>query len=1260
MRPTIQFVYIIGSSIGLIAAAQEPKLKETTRPQYQRMLKGEDAKKAADWENELGRLLAADQYGEALKVHDRIIEMRTRLQGADHWQTLKWKWIADRDKKVAALPPEKRAGWRAALQGTFTARSLEDQGQFGKALPLQLEYSKWCRDVLGEEHPDTAVSYNNVASDLDDLGKAAEAEPLHKKALAIRQKVFGDEHPETAGSCSNLASNLQAQGKAAEAEPLLRKALVINQGVHGEEHPNTAQSYNNLAANLNAQGKTAEAQPLYQKALTLRRKMLGEEHPGTALTYNNVAANLQAQAKYAEAEPLYQKALTIRRKVLGEEHPSTALSYNNVAANLQAQAKYAEAEPLYKNALSINQKVFGEDHPSTALSYNNLATILNDQGKAAEAEPLYKKALGIRRKVLGEEHPSTALGYNNLAANLHDQAKYAEAEPHFLRALAIYQSVLGEEHSSTALAYNNLAANLHAQGKFSEAEPLYRKSLTIWRKILGDEHPNTASGYRSAAGNLQAQGKAVEAEPYARQALAIYRKVWGEEHPDTALSYNNLAANLDDQGKVTEAEALYSKALAIWRKVMGEEHPDTALSYYNLAINFNIQGKSVGAADVLARAAATFEASRLAIAKTGLDRATFGAKHSPYSLLAATQARLGRSVEAWQAIENNLARGLLDQMTADAAVRLNPVEQRQRVDLAAKLKSFEPRLLLLVSTQKRSAAEQVELDSVLAECRKLSASLAELAASLSKREVASRQDIQRALPVDAAWITWVDVTDHLGKVQEHWACLLRSTGEPVWQKLPAMAKDGKWSAEDNALPSRLRKALTDAASREVVADLARQLHAQRIAPFESQLLGVRRLYVAAVNEMANIPVDLLTDKYTISYVPSGTFVARLKGKPAPTGSGVLALGDPVFSTEKKKPDQPLPAGGLLINQVVPNGPASQALLKDGDVLLKYAGVDLVSTEQLLKLIQEKANAKSIEILIWRDGASGPRQVPPGKLGIAIANDPAPKAIAERRKVDQMLATRGGNDWAELPGTRVEVDALKTLFGDQVTALTDAAASEQRLDELRTQDKLKQFRYLHLATHGAANNVKAFQSVLILTQDRPAKEAIPQQGQPFLNGELSAGEVLEYWKLDAELVTLSACETALGRQGGGDGLLGFAQAFLVAGSRSVCLSLWKVDDTATALLMQRLYQNLLGRRPGLDKPMPKALALQEAKTWLRNLTVDEATKQTADLTKGVARGKGQPELPLLPGLPKGSTIAKDSKPFAHPKYWAAFILIGDPN
>ena len=165
------------------------------------------------------------------------------------------------------------------------------------------------------------------------------------------------------------------------------------------------------------------------------------------------------------------------------------------------------------------------------------------------------------------------------------------------------------------------------------------------------------------------------------------------------------------------------------------------------------------------------------------------------------------------------------------------------------------------------------------------------------------------------------------------------------------------------------------------------------------------------------------------------------------------------------------------------------------------------------------------------------------------------------------------------------------------------------------------------------------------------------GEPYLDGRLTAAEVLEYWQLDAELVTLSACESGLGRQGGGDGLLGFAQSFLLAGSRSVCLSLWQVDDTATALLMDRFYRNLLGKREDGTKPLGKAAALAEAKRWLRDLPRDQALQRVSQLSNGVARAKGRLALPLVPATPKNAPGIGAYRPYAHPRYWAAFILIG---
>ena len=98
-----------------------------------------------------------------------------------------------------------------------------------------------------------------------------------------------------------------------------------------------------------------------------------------------------------------------------------------------------------------------------------------------------------------------------------------------------------------------------------------------------------------------------------------------------------------------------------------------------------------------------------------------------------------------------------------------------------------------------------------------------------------------------------------------------------------------------------------------------------------------------------------------------------------------------------------------------------------------------------------------------------------------------------------------------------------------------------------------------------------------------------------------------------------------------------------------LSLWEVNDTATALLMRRFYGNLLGKRAELERPLAKAAALHEAKDWLRHLTAGEVRRLAEGLPggdRGTERRRPRGEQP------------ESARPFAHPHYWSAFILLGD--
>jgi tetratricopeptide (TPR) repeat protein len=1118
----------------------------------------------------------------------------------------------------------------------------------------------WQRRLQGEEVKQAEQLQMRI-NKLAEADQYTDALAAAKELLALRERVQGADHWEAEDAAQQIRTLQQRAAFNEQQRTDYRRAVAAL----GE------------AAALQAKGRFAQAQPLREETLTLFRQLLGEEHPYTAASYNNLAFNLEAQGRYAEAEERYRKALRVFRQLLGEEHPHTARTYSNLATNLTYQGKQAEAEEGLRMALALFRRLLGEEHADTATGYNALAYNLAYQGKYAEAEEAYRKALTLRRQLLGEENLPLAVSFNNLAANLQAQGKIAEAEPGLRKALALRQKLLGEEHTDTAASYNNLAANLQAQGKYVEAEAGLRKALALFRQLRGEEHPATATSYNNLAFNLQTQGKYAEAEEGFRKVLTLRRKLLGEAHPATAQSYHNLAGILQYQGKYAEAEEGFRKALARFRQLMGEEHPITAASYQDLAYNLAAQQHHADAEEQLGHAADSFAHAQPRVAGSGLERATAGS-FSPFPFLAALLARHDQPERAWQRFEQGLGRGTWDDLSARLAH--SPAEQARLGQLARRLERLD-QLLEQHGTLQAPTEEQVRQHKEwLSERRQTQEQLDSLTRDLALKSglgdtgAYSLEQVQAALRPDTALLGWVDAWGG-GKaaemVNERWAVLLRARGHPAWVRLPGSGPNRAWTDTDSRLPEELASLLHARPLLETAAwrPLAQRLYEQRLAPLAAQLgasadlPAVRHLVVLPSPMMDSIPLEVLSDRYTFSRASSATLFGFLHGKPKPQTSGLLALADPIFDgSDAKAPAAPVPPGGLLLTAVVPGSNAARAGLRAGDVLLRYNDIVLQKLDDL-KMEPPSPNAKArITVAVWRAGETLTVEVLPGPLGVSLAKEPAPEALAQRRRINaELLASRGDGEWKPLPGTRVEVEALARRFQQAhqaLTALTDSDASEQRLTELATGGSLGKFRYLHLATHGTVNWDFPLQSALILARDRlpdPTKQL--DAGLPVYTGRLTAAAVLRDWNLDAELVTLSACETGLGHRAEGEGYLGFAQALLLCGSRSVCLSLWQVDDVATALLMDRFYANLLGQRDRLTKGLGKAEALAEAKAWLRTLPRAEALKLASKMTGGVERGKGRPALPQTPVVPETD---KDEPPYAHPYYWAAFVLVGDKD
>jgi CHAT domain-containing protein len=159
-----------------------------------------------------------------------------------------------------------------------------------------------------------------------------------------------------------------------------------------------------------------------------------------------------------------------------------------------------------------------------------------------------------------------------------------------------------------------------------------------------------------------------------------------------------------------------------------------------------------------------------------------------------------------------------------------------------------------------------------------------------------------------------------------------------------------------------------------------------------------------------------------------------------------------------------------------------------------------------------------------------------------------------------FAVRSG--YARLPFTRREADAIASLVArEDVFEATDFQASRPTV----LSGALQGYRIVHFATHGVLDDSRPALSGLILS-------LVDQRGNPQ-DGFLRLHDIYNT-RVDADLVVLSACQTALGKQIRGEGLVGLARAFMYAGAPRVVASLWEVSDVATAELMRRFYRNML--------------------------------------------------------------------------------------
>jgi len=240
-----------------------------------------------------------------------------------------------------------------------------------------------CERVLGEDHPNTLTSRNNLAYAYQTAGLLDDAIPLHQRTLTDCERVLGDDHPDTLASRNNLAYAYRSAGRLDDAIPLYQRTLTDSERVLGDDHPDTLASRNNLAGAYHSAGRLNDAIPLHQRTLTDCERVLGDDHPNTLTSRNNLAYAYHSAGRLNDAIPLHQRTLTDSERVLGDDHPNTLTSRNNLAGAYETAGRLDDAIPLYQRTLTDSERVLSPGHPFLRIVGGNLAAAIaeRDQGR---------------------------------------------------------------------------------------------------------------------------------------------------------------------------------------------------------------------------------------------------------------------------------------------------------------------------------------------------------------------------------------------------------------------------------------------------------------------------------------------------------------------------------------------------------------------------------------------------------------------------------------------------------------------------------------------------------------------------------------------------------------------------------------------------------------------------------------------------------------------------------------------------------------
>ena len=970
-----------------------------------------------------------------------------------------------------------------------------------------------------------------------DLGEKQKAVQYSNQALLLFRAV--EDRDGEAITLNNIGRIYLGLGENQKALQYYNQALPILRAVKNRVlEATTLHSIGLIYSNL---GENQKALEYYKQALPISRAL--EDKNGEASILNNIGIiyadlgeNQKALQFYNQAKPLYH--------VVGDRG-GEATTLTNIGGIYSDIGEKHKALQFYKQALPLTRAV--KDRGVEAATLNNIGLIYSDLGENQKALQFYNQALPLRRAVGDRGGEATTL--NNIGKVYSDLEENLKALEDYNQALSLFRAV--ENKRGEAITLNNIGGIYLDLGDNLKALQYYEQALPL-RRAVGDRS-GEAITLNSIGEYYSEIGESNKALQNFKQALSLFRAV--EHRGGEAIILNNIGVVYWRLGENQKALQYYNQALPLSRAVGNKS--DEANTLHNLTKLKRKQGNLQASLNHIKSAIALIEDLRGTYTNQDLKTTYFATVQDYYKLyidLLMEQHKknpsLGYDSIALYISERSRARGLIEllaQANAKLSKNVNPKFIAEEKELQLKRQAQEKILVKLIN-QKQPPKDTIkqteaEIQNIINQQKQLKAKIRAQNPErdkLTNPEPLKLPQIQQQLDKDTVLLQY-----SLGEERSYlWLVTpnsLNSYELPKGEEIEKVAKEFYSELAINNLPIYSAKKLS-----EII-----------LAPVQDKLAG-KRLVIVADGVLQQIPFAALAD-------PSG------EGGEGVEGVEGEECRDVTYNVSRGgiNPEPIRDKPGVNIN----NSNYQPLMLNHEIVNLPSASTIAIQREKIAK---RKIAPKKIAILADPVYSSNDERI----TGKSTSYDLDIDIELERSALKRSAKTLNRRGWSQLPNTKIEAQEILKLVSDESSV---SAFSFDANYNWATSKNLNQFQILHFATHGFVNPEQPELSGIVLSLLNKDGEQIP--------GYLRLADLFEQ-DYPAELIVLSACQTGLGKNVSGEGIVGLTRGLMYAGASRVALSLWNVSDEGTSVLMQEFYKQMLQE----NKNPTQALRAAQRKLW----------------------------------------------------------------